>query len=101
MVVDGFDVGTEIELASHASDDCRQQLHIREADVYDKTMATGKVSDLDRAHGSVDFDGAKGAIAIDDFDAGNGSRAQEGDHAIPVIGRAIAKPQGYAVLFLP
>jgi hypothetical protein len=90
MVVDGFDIGTEIEEAADASDDGGQEADVGEADADVEALALGEVGDLDAAHGSVDFDCAEVALVVYDFDSGDGSGAEEVEHAVPVIGRAIA-----------
>src|SRR5476649_2945561 len=44
MIVDGDDVGAEIEYALHARHDCRQRFYIREADGDGHRVAFGQVS---------------------------------------------------------
>ena len=52
--------------------------------------------DRDGARRAVERDGAAIALAVDLLDAGDRARAQEAEHRRPVVGRAVAQPEGHA-----
>ena len=94
MVVDGLDVGPEIEEAPHAGDDDGEKADVGEADADAEALPVGQVSDLDASHRAVHLDCAQVAVIVDKLDALNGASAQEAEYGFPVIRCAIAKPEG-------
>ncbi|KAG1447316.1 hypothetical protein G6F57_017098 [Rhizopus arrhizus] len=89
---DGYRVAGQVEHAPHPRNDGGQRLQARKAH-----------SDLQRiagagAHGegalmAVQADRARVAVLCHVFDAGNGAQPQEGQHGLPIVGRAIAQQQ--------
>src|SRR5258705_171180 len=66
---------------------------VRKADADTEALSSGQMGHLDTSGRSVNFDRAQITIALDDFHALNGSRAQEVEHAVPVVRRTVAKPK--------
>src|ERR1700742_1884613 len=98
MIVDGFDVRSQIEETPYASDDGRERPDVREANLHSETLTIMKMGYLAAAQCSVDFNRAQITRLVDDFDAGNRARTQECEDVFPVIGRAITKSEHDVVL---
>ncbi len=101
MVADGLDVRAQIEQPPHPRNDGGQQPDIRKADADTQTLPLRQVGYFNTSHGSIDLHRAQVASALHDFNARNGTRPQEGEYALPVIGRTVAKPKGDVFLSLP
>jgi hypothetical protein len=93
MLVDGLDVGAEIEDAADASDDGGKRFDVRETDGDAEALALGEMRDLDGADVAVDLDGALIDSVFDDFDSGDGAGREIGEHGVPVVGRAITETE--------
>ena len=100
MVINGLDVGSQIEEASNARDDGRERLHIGEANSDSKALSFWKVSYLDASELSAGFNGAKITPGLDDFDAANSAGAEEGQQRFPVVRRPIPKAEDHIFLFI-
>jgi hypothetical protein len=101
MVVDGFDVGSEVEEAADASDDGGQEADVWEEDVDGEALARREMGHFNAAGDFVDLGGAEIAVVYDDFDTCDGAGSEEAEDGVPVVGRAVAKAKGDVLLFVP
>src|SRR5262249_20717044 len=79
--------------APHASNNGRQKPEVGEADLHAKTLLMDEMTHLDASHCSIDLHRSKVAVTIDHLNAPYCARLEKCKHAIPVIGRTIAKPK--------
>ncbi len=84
MRTDGLDVGIEIEQAAQARDDGEQRGDARETDRRFEMGAAGRHDHA--AEDAVDLDRAGVAVLLHQLDAGDGTRAEEGEDGVPIVG---------------
>src|SRR6267378_7719 len=101
MIADGRDVRPQIEEPSHSRNNGGQQPDIRKANADSQTLPLGQVGYFNTPYRSLDLNCAQVASALYNLDARNGACPEKGEHALPVIGRTIAKPKGDVFLSLP
>jgi hypothetical protein len=99
MILNGFDVCSQIKQPAHSCDDSWQQPNVREPDANRKTLSIGNMVHLDAPHGSIDLDCAQVAGILHDLNARHCPGAQEREHTVPVIRRTVAKPQRDVLLY--
>src|SRR5579862_5906794 len=99
MIVDGLDVGAKIEQPADPGNDGRQQPDIGETDAHSKALAIGQMSYFYASHGPIHLNRAQVTAIFHDFNPRNGPRSQKCEHAVPVIRRAVAKPDGDVLFF--
>src|ERR1700761_304096 len=91
MLVDGLNVGSEVELAAYPGDNGRQRFHIRKSDADFQTLLFRQVSDRNTPDCTVYFDRSQVAANLHHFDSRNCARTQEGEHVFPIVRSAITK----------
>src|SRR5258708_31827300 len=91
MLVDGLDVGTQVEEAANTCDDGGEKFDVGKTDSDAKTLTLGEMLNFDGADGAFDLDGAVIDSVLDDFDAGNGARLEISEHGVPIVGRTVAQ----------
>src|SRR5215469_7637443 len=95
MVVDGGDIGSEIEQPSHPGNDGRQRLDSRKYDADLKALLAGEVTHSNATQHAIDFYRPQVTSVLDKFDTSNRTRFEESKHVVPVIRRTVAKPEHY------
>jgi len=101
MLLDGLNVCSQIEQPPHPCDDGRQYLEVWKQYPDFKALLLREVSYGNASQRPVDFDGSQITSSLNKFDTRNRARFEEGEHIVPVVGTAVAKPKRDVLLLFP
>jgi hypothetical protein len=93
MSANRFDVRTKIEHSAHAADDGGQETDLRKSDPHAEAMALRQMRNLDGSHKVANLNRSQVAAVPDNFNAGDRTRSQVGEHGIPIIGWTIPEQE--------